>query len=165
MSQIYKSSAAGPVPPSVAQSYVTDNGVAVPAANILNVLGGIGAETSGAGNTITINVTSTGFDWSEQNTDFGVIVQNAYFCNATLTAFLPPSAGLVIGDTVLIYVDTTDIITIQASGTEAIQVGSNISALGGTAKSNTRGAILELVFKPSDSIWHTVSSLGVWSIT
>lgn len=39
MSQIYKSLASGPVPPSVATSYVTDDGTAIPAVNILNVNG------------------------------------------------------------------------------------------------------------------------------
>ncbi len=38
MSQIYKSLASGPVPPSVATSYVTDDGTAIPVANSLNVL-------------------------------------------------------------------------------------------------------------------------------
>jgi len=42
----------------VPTSFVTDAGVAVPAVNILNVLGGTGITTSGAGNTITI--TNTG---------------------------------------------------------------------------------------------------------
>ena len=37
MSQIYKSLASGPVPPAIATSYVTQNGTAVPAANILIV--------------------------------------------------------------------------------------------------------------------------------
>lgn len=55
MSQIYKTVASTP---SVPTTFVTDSGNAVPAANILNVLGGDGIETSGAGNTITI--TSTG---------------------------------------------------------------------------------------------------------
>jgi len=46
MSQIIKNLASGPVPPSVATSYVTDNGTAIPAANILNVNGGPGISTS-----------------------------------------------------------------------------------------------------------------------
>lgn len=39
MSQVYKNLASGPVPPSVATSYTTDDGTAVPSANVLNVRG------------------------------------------------------------------------------------------------------------------------------
>lgn len=54
MSQIIKNLASGPIPPSVPTSFFTDSGTAVPALNILNVLGGVGVNTSGLGNTITI---------------------------------------------------------------------------------------------------------------
>ncbi len=157
-------SAAGPVPPSVPTQFTTDSGIAVPAANNLNVFGGIGATTSGSGSTITITVKNDGFSWSEQNVSFAAAVQNGYFCNAMLTATLPASGGLVIGNSIIFYVDTSSIVTIQAGVGEFIQVGSNISVAGGVATSNTRGAILELVFKPSDLTWHTISSLGSWSV-
>ncbi len=68
MSQIYKSLAAGPVPPTVATTYVTNvNSPAVPAANILNVLGGqtatdnnLGLQTDGSsgGNILTVQLTN-----------------------------------------------------------------------------------------------------------
>ena len=59
------STSSGPVPPTVATSFVTDSGVAVPAANILNVLGADttandvdGIITTGAGNTVSVTLTN-----------------------------------------------------------------------------------------------------------
>lgn len=65
MSQIIKNLAAGPVPPAVATSYVTNSGTAIPAANILNVLADDttasndnGIQTTGSGNTVTVELTN-----------------------------------------------------------------------------------------------------------
>lgn len=166
MSQIIKDRSTGPVPPNVATSYVTDNGTATPALNILNVNGGTGVITSapGSSNQIVITVQNIGFAWEEKNADFNAAVETGYFCNSTLIATLPASGSLVLGNTIIIYVDTTDVITVQAGAAERIQVGANISGVAGIATSNTRGASLELTFKPSDLTWHTSDSMGSWGV-
>ena len=68
MSQIYKSLASGPIPPTVPTSFVTDvNSPAIPAANILNEIGGsttadnnngIRTDGSSGSNTLTIQLTN-----------------------------------------------------------------------------------------------------------
>lgn len=65
MSQIIKNLASGPVPPAVPTSFVTDDGVAVPVANVLNILTNDttsnfdnGIRDTGAGNTVTIFLTN-----------------------------------------------------------------------------------------------------------
>lgn len=164
MSQFFTVLTSGSIPPSIATQYITDNGTAVPAANILNVLGGTGATTSGIGNTITVTVKNEGFTWSEQNVSFSASIQNGYFCNAALTVSLPASGGLVIGNTIIIYVDTDAAVIVQANTGQSIQIGDGVSSAGGTATCTAlqKGSILELIFKPTDLTWHTQSSLGSW---
>lgn len=163
MSQFYQGVTSGSLPPAVPLQFTTDSGIAVPAANNLNVLGGSNTTTSGAGSTITITVVNDGFTWSEKVADFNAAVQNGYFCNTALTVTLPASGGLIIGNTIIIYVDTPNPVVIQAGAGELIQVGLDISVPGGTSTSTKQGNMLTLVFKPSDLTWHTISSMGTWT--
>jgi len=162
MSNITKRISSGSLPPNIPTSFVTDSGIAVPAANILNVLGDGRATTSGAGNTLTIHIVNDGFTWSEQNSDFTAAVQNGYFCNAALTVTLPASAGLVLGNTIIIYNDSAGSVVIQCGAGESIQFGNNAPVVGGTLTSMTKGDSIEFVFKVTDLTWHSIASTGSW---
>ena len=157
---------AGNLPPVVATMYTEDNATtAVPVSNNLNVFGGAGIETVGLGDTITIQSNTGGFAWSEENANFPGVEQRGYYCNATLTLTLPVTAGLSLGDSIKVYVDTTNVITILANTGQFIQIGSLISGAAGTATSNAQGSYVELNFKPTDLTWHSLSTTGTWSVT
>ena len=164
MSNITKKNTTIPdvIPPDVATSYVTDVGTAIPALNILNVLGGTGIETEGSGNTVTINVINNGFVWSDQTVTFNAVPQNGYFCEGVLTVNLPASPTQ--GNTIIIYVDNASAVTIQANTGQIIQVGSGQSTVAGTAVSTAEGSVLTLVYREDDTEWHSISDNGTWTL-
>jgi hypothetical protein len=164
MSQIIKNLAAGPVPPSVATQYDGNTGIAIPALNILNVLGSGAVNVVGSGNTLTISVSGGGLTWTDQATSFNTSSNNGYFTTGTLTATLPASPAQ--GDTINFIVDTTNILTIQANTGQKIRVGTNISASAGTCVNEHQGDGIELVYRASDATWISFASpQGTWTVT
>jgi hypothetical protein len=136
---------------SPVQTLTGNTGGAVPpTGNNINIVGGIGATVVGTPgtSTLTINVVSDGFKWSEISVPTAASVQNGYFCNLGLTITLPTTDGppvLAIGNSIIVYADTPSPVIIQTSPGQFIQVGNDISAAGGTSTSKAQGCILEIV--------------------
>ena len=154
--------ASGPVPPTVATSYVTNAGTAVPAANVLNVLGAGGTTTSGAGSTVTITSIVANYTFTDEAISFAAATDNGYFCTAALTATLP--AGATQGQVVIIETTTASSVVVKANAGQTIKMGSGASTVAGTATSSASGNSAYLVFRTADSSWYSISTEGTWTL-
>lgn len=111
---------------------------------------------------ITLRVnTAVLFPWNDVSGAFLSNRSNGYFITATASSTLP--AGASQGDTIQYVLDTTQILTLTASGGQTIRIGSLVSSSGGTATSTLRGDALYLVFRASDQSWIAVTGVqGTW---
>lgn len=110
---------------------------------------------------ITLDVPGAGTVWSEKAANFNAVADNAYFVTATAIATLP--AGN-LGDTIIINVDTANIVTIQAAAGQTIRVGNSASAIAGTIASTNQGDSVTLVYRASTLTWFASSSVGNWTV-
>lgn len=90
MSQIYKSSASGPVPPTVATSYTTQNGTAVPAANILIINANDSTENNDNGIISKGGVAGTG-----TANEVDIIITNRLQGTGTTVGVIIPTADVI----------------------------------------------------------------------
>lgn len=147
---------AGPV---MATTYVANTGSATPALNILNVLGGVGISTSGAGNTLTI--TSTGAStWIDQGTSITLVANSNYFATAAVTLTMPASPSQ--GDSIRVIVDTASAVVLTANTGQVIRLGNSVSSSAGTQTNTARGDSVNLIFRTTGSAWIASSFVGNW---
>lgn len=126
MSQYYRVTAAGA--PTVPTQFDTDSGSAVPVANILQVLGGTGIDTSGATNivTITFDVTEVPTLATLYTADSGTAAPSANTINIVGGTGVNTSAT---GDTVTINATTTGMPWVEETTTSrALVVNEGVVA-------------------------------------
>lgn len=112
-----------------------------------------------------VQLVGGGFTWNDVSGAFSPLKNNGYFITGTATANLPATPSQ--GDTIKFFVDhATQVLTIDAPGTQIIRFGSAVTAAGGTAVSTARGDSVELTYRSSDTCWCAIGGFsGIWTLT
>lgn len=111
-----------------------------------------------------VSLIGGGFTWNDVSGAFSPLKENGYFITGTATGTLPASP--VQGDTIKFFVDhATQLLTIDAPGTQIIRLGSLVTSAGGTAVSTLQGDSVELVYRASDTCWCAIAGFtGTWTL-
>lgn len=154
-------SSGGSLPPDVPLTFTTDSGVAVAAANNLNVLGSGGASTSGAGSTITINV--AGVPWTNISASQALVANNGYFCvspGGALSLSLPATSA--VGSIIEVSLDGATSFTITQGAGQQIRLGNvaTTAGVGGSLASTQQGDSVRLVCRTANLLWNVLNSMG-----
>ena len=156
----------GMLPPDVPLTFVCDVGSATAAANILDVLGGAGTTTTGAGNVITITTMSSGFTWNVVTSvspanPISFAPENGYITKgvATVAFTLPASAS--IGDTYRI-VGYNALWTVAQNANQTITWGikTTTSGVGGSLASLFVNDCIEMVCVTANLEWIITDGSG-----
>lgn len=142
---------------SVANTYTTDSGNAIPAAGVLNVLGRSGSKTGGSGSTLTVRSPP----YSDQALSTTVTLNSGSFATAAITLTTPATAGLLDGD-LLEFVATNGVLVIQLAATQVAHLGSVATSAAGTLTSTLTGDSISLRYQASTNDWWATSSIGTW---
>ncbi len=154
----------GVIPPEVATEYVTNSGTAVPALNVLEILGSGGITTSGSGNVITISVSGTGYTWNTITSADNVkqvLVGNAYITAgvAQCVLLLPLTAS--VGDSFIIT-GLSSLFQITQNANQSIIFGmlNTTTGAGGSITSTGSGDHLTVVCVSTNLLWKVIDSMA-----
>lgn len=151
-----------------ATSFVEDVGAAAPAAGVLNIIGGVGIQTTGAGNTVTITATGAGFAWNVvAGAAQGLVKENGYINdNVGLTTFTLPAVAAV-GDTVQIAGKSAGLWTIAQNAGQQIHVSGTSTTVGvaGSVAAINRRDCIELVCTVANTEFTAVDFVGTLTVT
>lgn len=150
--------------PSVPLQFTTDSGVAVPAANNVNVFGGVGASTSGSGSTITIKVDTTGFDWSvvtSATNPNSLVKENGYIAKgaSAVTFVLPTTAA--VGDSFIIA-GYGNLWTLTQNASQSVTLGTSTTTVGvgGSVTATNARDTIELVCVTANTEFQVINCIG-----
>ena len=120
------------LPPDVPLIFQTDSGSASAILNTIEILGGAGATTSGAGNIITVQISGTGFTWNVVTSAMNpvtLVKENGYITKGVATVSFKLPASAAIGDTYRI-VGYNALWTVAQNANQTITWGIKTTTMG-----------------------------------
>lgn len=112
-----------------------------------------------------VSTINAAFAWNDVSGAFSPLAENGYFITGTATGTLPASPTQ--GNTIKFFVDhASQLLTIQAAGSQIIRMANQVSSAGGTAVSTLQGDSCELVYRSANTCWEAVCGFsGVWNLS
>lgn len=150
--------------PTIPTTFHTDNGNATPVLNILNIVGGNGIETSGAGNTVTISFNPPGTTWNVvtfADNPVNMAVNNGYIPKGAVAVNFVLPAAADIGD--MIYIEGYgNLWTISQNAGQSINLGSETTTVGvgGSLAATMVSDAVTLICVTTDTEFKAVSPQG-----
>lgn len=150
------------IPSGFADTFTTDSGNALPVSGVLNVLGGVGTTTSGAGNTITITSDNAGFNWQVVTVPQIGGDSQGYFTNDVGSVDVALPALSAVGDTFQVAAMSAGGWTISQGAGQSIRIGTQVTTTGvtGSLASTDMGDWVTLVCNIADTSWMAFVNQG-----
>jgi hypothetical protein len=138
-------------------------GTALPAAGILNIVGGAGITTSGSGNTVTITAVSSGFTWNtitSANNVQQIAKENGYISTGGVLCTLLLPAAPTVGDT-FIVTGFSALWQIQQNALQQIYLGSTVTTAGVIGSLTSTNALdhVQIAYVAANS-WKVIDVIG-----
>lgn len=157
--QLLSSSAAG------ITTLTGDTGGALsPVLGNINIVGGTNTTVAGAGNTLTINVsTPSAITWQAIGANQTLAINNGYFCTAGGALSLALPAVSAVGDTIIVSLDGSTSWTVtQPNAATQIRIGNVQTTLGvgGSLASTATGDTITLVCETANARWVVTDMVG-----
>lgn len=153
-----------PIPPEVATEYVTNSGTAVPALNILEVLGAGSITTTGVGNVITISISGTGYTWNTITSADNIkqiVAENAYITSGISQCVLVLPLTANVGDS-FIVTGLSSLFQITQNANQSIIFGmlTTTTGVGGSITSTGAGDHVTVVCVSTNLVFKIIDSMA-----
>jgi hypothetical protein len=146
----------GPLPPDVPTEFVTNSGTAVPASNVIEILGSGSITTTGSGNVVTVSISGTGFTWNtitSASNPKQIVAENAYITSGASQCVLLLPLTAAIGDS-FIVTGNTSLFQITQNASQYILFGIQMTTAGAT------GSLTSTSFADHVEVVCIVANLG-----